>query len=171
MTWSRTLWSKAHWSETCRKNERVLCRTVSPHLPLGSAVLFYLYSPEQSSWRQLCFRAEWCRRLHPPLPHLWTAEVKRPLNQTMFKTIPVSAVTVMQPIHTIIRLKQLTWCCIEIFQFEVTGSFQRHTKALSVPPPPPQNVLWKSSRSSTHVTEVQKLAYAVFCQAILHKQI
>lgn len=72
-------------------------------------------------------------------------------------------------IHTIIRFKKFTRCCIEIFQFEVTGSFQRHTKAFSMPAPPPQNVLWKASRSSTDIAEVQKLTFTVFCQGFLQK--
>lgn len=71
-------------------------------------------------------------------------------------------------IHTIIRLKQLARCCIKIFQFEVTGSFQCHAKPLGMPTPPPQNVLWKASRPSTDVPEVQKLAIAVLCQRFLH---
>lgn len=71
--------------------------------------------------------------------------------------------------HTIIRFKEFTRCCIEIFQFEVTGSFQRHTKAFSMPAPLPQNVLWKASRSSTDIAEIQKLTFAVFCQGFLQK--
>lgn len=70
-------------------------------------------------------------------------------------------------VHTIIRLKQFTRCCIEILQFEVTGPFQRHTKALSMPAPPPKNVLRKTSRSRTDVAKVQKLAFTVFCQGFL----
>lgn len=72
--------------------------------------------------------------------------------------------------RTIIRLKQLARCCKEIFQFEVTGSFQRHAEALGVPASLPQYVLWKASRPCADVPEVQKLALAVLCQSFLHNE-
>lgn len=71
---------------------------------------------------------------------------------------------------TIVRLEKLTRRCIEIFQFEVTGSFQRHAKPLGMPTPLPEYVLWKASRTCTDVAEVQKLALAVLCQRFLHNE-
>lgn len=74
------------------------------------------------------------------------------------------------PVHTIIRLEELTRRCVEIFQFEVTGSFQRHAKSLCMPTPFPQNVLRKASRSCTDVAEIQKLSFPVLCQGFLQKR-
>ena len=73
-------------------------------------------------------------------------------------------------VHTIIWLEQLTRGCIEILQFEITGSLQCHPKALGMPPPLPQYVFGKASRPCADVTKVQKLALTVLCKRFLYNE-
>lgn len=103
----------------------------------------------------------------PPSPETQTAGQA---SAKSFRTRNTNGLSSLRrfPQRTVIRLKQLARRRVEVLQFEITRPSQRHPEAFSVPPFPPQDVLWEAARPRADVAKVQKLALSVLHQGFLH---